>query len=332
MNNFIRSSVVAAAAFAVAGSTGSQVTAESFVLAHAMPTTHVLEPASQRFISELGARNGPEVEYHPAGALGDWTSLFEQVSEGAIPMSVTWGVSEVDKRLDLAFLSFVAEDWESGRQLFGPGGSMIGVYNGILADNGMQLLGTVPSGFGSIAIRKGIDAEPVNFPEDGAGIKMRVPGLPIAVERFNAWGFSPVPMPFDELHTALQLGTIDARSFGPPAEIIQMKDVIGTYILTRDYFEFAYWLANKEWWDGLAPADREAIQASVDEAVTWAWDNAEEQETRLLEEIEAAGIKVIELTDEQRQVAKSILLETEWRWADDALGKDLIAQVRAATQ
>ncbi|WP_028301389.1 TRAP transporter large permease subunit [Oceanospirillum beijerinckii] len=62
------------------------------------------------------------------------------------------------------------------------------------------------TGFGSVAIRKGVGEVPTNFPEDAKGIKMRVPPVPIGIERFKNWGFTAVPMPFAELYTALQLG------------------------------------------------------------------------------------------------------------------------------
>ena len=80
------------------------------------------------------------------------------------------------------------------------------------------MLGIIPSGFASIATRKGVNSVPVNFPSDGKGLKIRVPNVPIAVQRFETWGFSPLPISYSELHIALQLGSVDARSFAPPAE------------------------------------------------------------------------------------------------------------------
>lgn len=49
---------------------------ERFTLAHALPTEHIFHPTSEKFMEALG--EGYEVEYHPGGDLGDWTSLFEQ--------------------------------------------------------------------------------------------------------------------------------------------------------------------------------------------------------------------------------------------------------------
>ncbi|MCY4363210.1 MAG: TRAP transporter substrate-binding protein DctP [Gammaproteobacteria bacterium] len=303
---------------------------DKFILAHGMPATHIFEPASQIFMASLKALDGPQAEYHPSGTLGDWVLIFEQVALGAIPMSLTFSASDIDPRLNLAYLAYIVVDWESAYQLFGPEGMLIDIYDGILADNGVVMLGIIPSGFASIATRKGVNSVPVNFPSDGKGLKIRVPNVPIAVQRFETWGFSPLPISYSELHIALQLGSVDARSFAPPAEILQMKDVIGSYILTRDYFEFAFWTANRKWWDGLDEQDRQRIQTAVNDSVAWSWENAKKIELRQLQEIKAAGITVVELTDDQLDTAKSLLMESEWNWVEKKVGSDLLNSVRAA--
>ena len=168
------------------------------------------------------------------------------------------------------------------------------------------------------------------FPGDAQGIKIRVPPIPIGIKRFEIWGFSPVPIPFAELYTALQLGTVDARSFGPPVEIWQMRDVLETYIWTRDYFEHALWLANKDWWNGLSAQEQKWTQAAVDHATKWAWAEAEQIGQGFIQKIKDYGIEVIELTPEERATAKKLLYEQEWPWMEKRIGTVLVGKVRAA--
>jgi TRAP-type C4-dicarboxylate transport system substrate-binding protein len=245
-------------------------------------------------------------------------------------MTMTWGASEIDPRLDLSFLAYVVDNWKDAEKLFGPGGPMVDVNNDIFKDNNVVLLGVIPTDFGSVAIRKGIGRVPVNFPEDCKGIKVRVPPIPIGIQRFETWGFSPVPMPFAELYTALQLGTVDARAFGPPVEIWQMRDVIETYILTRDYFEIAFWLANKKWWEKLSKDEQNAIRTAAEDATKWSWQEAQRAGQGYIDKVKEYGIKVVELTPAQLKKAKDMLYEKEWPWAEKKLGKDLVDKVRAA--
>ena len=325
-----------AAAFAVAvmslPAAGPALAQTKFILAHPMTTDHINHTTAQDFIVKLKELSGGklEVEYHPGGDLGDWVVQFEQVMQGALPMSMTWLASDFDKRFDIAYLAYVVDNWADGTRIYGPGGPMIKVYDDLLDPVDVKLLGTLPTDFGSIAIRKGVGKRPSMFPGDAKGIKIRVPPLAIGVKRFEAWGFSPVPIPFSELYTALQLGTVDARSFGPPVEIWQMRDVLEAYILTRDYFEHAFWIVNKGWWNKLSGDEQKWIQAAADHASAKAWRDAESIGESFIQKVKDYGIEVIELTPEQRTAAKKLVYEQEWPWMEEQVGKELMDKIKAA--
>lgn len=331
MLKFSRAKATAAAAafgFMAMSPVASQAD-ENFILAHAMNTDHVFHSLSERFLGEIDG-SGLNVAYHPGGDLGDWTSLFEQSMQGVVPMSLTWGASEFDARLDLAYLGYVVSNWEEARALYGPGSAMLDVYNSILHELDVHAVGIIPTDFGSVVIRKGVGALPVNLPADGNGLKIRVPGLPVAVERFNNFGFSAVPIPLAEVYTALQLGTVDARSFSTAVETYQMRDVLEANILTNDYFETAFWLVNKSWWDGLETADRETLQGAIDSTIAFSWGEAEAKSNEFLEKSRAAGVNVVDLSEEQLQALKDITYAEEWPAMEAVLGAEVMAQVRAA--
>ncbi|KLN58944.1 C4-dicarboxylate ABC transporter substrate-binding protein [Kiloniella spongiae] len=304
--------------------------ANEFTVAHSMTTDHIFHNTSQWLEEELEKRGSTlKMNYHPAGDLGDWTSLFEQNIQGVIPMVMGWPDSAFDPRLDLAYLAYVVDDWETATKVYGPAGKMLNVYTDILAQQGLIVLGTIPTGFGSVAIRKGAGKLPVNFPEDAKGIKVRVPGLKIAEMRFNAFGFSAVPIPFSELYTALQLGTVDGRTFGPPVEIWQMRDVLEAYILTRDFFEHAFLTVNKDWWDDLGSEEQKILREASDAALARAWKEAEALGDNFLEKVRGHGIQVVELTPEQLNKAKEIVYETEWPFMESIVGSEIMDEMRA---
>jgi TRAP-type C4-dicarboxylate transport system substrate-binding protein len=302
--------------------------AENFIFAHAMNTDHVFHAISERFMGELGDMSGVEIEYHPGGDLGDWTSLFEQSMQGVVPMTLTWASSDFDSRLDLIYLGYIVSNWDDAEQLYGPGAGMLDVYNDMLADLGLHALGIIPTDFGSVVIRKGVGELPMNFPADPDGMKIRVPGLAIAVDRFNSFGFAAVPIPLSEVHTALQLGTVDARSFSTAVETYTLRDVLEANILTNDYFEVAFWLVNKEWWDGLPDDVRAALQAAADNTIGWSWTEAKSKSDEFLQKARDAGINVVELSDEQMSAAKQIVYENEWPAMEAVVGKDIMDKIR----
>ncbi len=302
---------------------------DSFILAQSYPTDHIFHSSSEKFMEALKEQGSSmKVEYHPGGDLGDWASQFEQTMQGAIPMTISFGASEFDRRLDLSWLGYVVDDWKSAREAYGPGGPMLGVYNKILEDLDLVALGMIPTGFGSIAIRKGVGKIPTNFPEDAKGIKMRVVPSPLGVNRFKTWGFSAVPMPYGELYTGLQLGAVDGRSFGPAVEIWQMRDVLETYVLTQDYFEHAFWLVNKDWWEDLPKAEQAKMRAAADKALEWTWAEAESIDSGYLAKVKEAGINVVELTDAELKKAKELLYKSEWSSMEKIVGPELMATVK----
>ncbi|WP_051559934.1 TRAP transporter substrate-binding protein DctP [Marinobacterium jannaschii] len=324
-------SLISACALAatLSSTTLSTASADDFILAHAYPSDHIFHQTSSIFTEELAKQgSGLEISYHPGGDLGDWTSLFEQSMEGVIPMTLTFGASEFDGRLDLTWLGYVVDNWEDARKVYGPNGKMQGVYNQILDDLDLKALGTIPTGFGSVAMRKGETKTPSDFPFEAKGVKMRVPPVPIAIERFNNWGFSAVPMPFSELYTSLQLGTVDGRAFGPSVEIWQMRDVLESYILTRDYFEHAFWLVNKSWFEDLSAEEQQKLTAAADATLNRIWDEAQSIDDGFLAKVRDAGINVVELTPEELAKAKKTLYANEWPFMEKQVGPEIMDQLR----
>ena len=317
-----------AAAISAGAATVPATAAEKFIFAHPMNVDHVFHAISERYMAALADNEGVELEYHPGGDLGDWTSLFEQAMQGVVPMTLTWASSDFDKRLDLIYLGYIVSNWEEAKKLYGPGAGMLDVYNDMLHDLGIHAVGIIPTDFGSVVIRKGVGALPMSFPDEPAGMKIRVPGLSIAVDRFNAFGFAAVPIPLAEVHTALQLGTVDARSFSTAVETYTLRDVLEANILTNDYFEVAFWLVNKTWWDGLDDGVRDALQAAADDSIAWSWEEAERKSDEFLQKARDAGINVVELSDEQMSAAKRIVYENEWPAMESVVGKDIMDRIR----
>lgn len=302
---------------------------DDFILAHAYPADHIFNLASTTFIDELKQNQSAlNVSYHPGGDLGDWASIFEQSMEGVVPMTMSFGASEFEPKLDLSWLGYVVDNWDDARKVYGPDGQMIEVYNEILDRLDLRLLGTIPTGFGSVAIRKGVGKNPTGFPLDAKGIKMRVPPVPIAIERFKNWGFTAVPMPYSELYTALQLGTVDGRSFGPSVEIWQMRDVLESYIMTKDYFEHAFWVVNKSWFDDQSKAEQEKILAAVNVTMTKVWDQAQAIDEKFLQDVKGAGINVVELNAEELASAKATIYSKEWPFMEKIVGKDIMDMMK----
>ncbi len=320
-----------ALAVGVSGVIAPATQAQEIILGHVMDTQHIFHHVSEQFSERLGELSGGtmSVDYHPGGDLGDWTSIVEQVAQGAVHMTMSWNHSELDPRWDVSILGYIANDWETGKAVYGPDSVMAGVYNGIMNDLGMELLGIIPTDFTGFVVREGVDV-PVNFPEDSEGFKMRVPGQPMAIERYKATGFSAVPMAFSEVHTALQTGAIDGRAYSPPSEVLLFKDVLSAYVFTRENFEHTFWNVNKAWFDGLTEEQQGWVKTAANEAVAWSWENAESESPKWFEQIKEAGIEVVELTPEQLANYRETIVAVEYPYMEGIIGAEVMAEIKKA--
>jgi len=309
------------------------VAARDPILAHIFDRDHIFHKVSDRFMKRLDELSDGnfDVQYHPGGDLGGWTDITEQVAHGQIQMTMTWNHSELDRRWDVAALGFIADDWDAARAVYGTGSPLEDVYGDIVNKLDMELLGIIPIGFRGFIVREGVEP-PTNFPEDTKGFKVRVPGWELAIQRYQAIGASPVPMPFEEVHTALQTGAIDGRAYSPLHEVLLFADVIDAFVYTREDFEHTFWLVNKEWMNSLTSEQREWVRTAAKEAVDWSWQVAEDEEAEWLERIEEQGVDVITLSPEERKQYRELVVNAERAYIEDIIGSDLLARIEEAAR
>lgn len=77
---------------------------------------------------------------------------------------------------------------------------------------GLKILMVMDAGgFRSIETR----TRKVHTPKDLTGLKLRVANTPIELATFRRWGANPVPLPYDQVFTAVQQGTVDGEVLQP---------------------------------------------------------------------------------------------------------------------
>lgn len=310
---------------------GNAFAKTTIIMAHALPTDHIFHKISMRFKDRLKelSNDAFEIQYHPGGSLGDWTSQVDQAMAGAIHINLGWALSELDPRLDVAQLGFIANDWDTAKEIYGNGGILDSVYKEIYTNLGLTNLGTIPTGFTGFVVRKGLEA-PVNVPEGVNGFKMRVPPFPMGIARYKALGFSVVPMAFAEVHTALQTGAIDGRAYSPTSEVMMFRDTLESYVYTKEHFEQTFFFANTAWLRSLPEQQQKWISQAAEEAVAWSWEASHQDSLDWLETIRKSGLKVVELTPEQHKKYSEIVLATEIPIADKLLGKEKMDEILKA--
>ena len=169
----------------------------------------------------------------------------------------------------------------------------------------------------------------IHLPADIAGQKIRTTASTLVMKTVEAWGATAINVSWGETYSALQQGTVDGMINGLSSwfggafgEVCKYGTVVNSYINNNVP------LVNKAWYNSLTPE----LQGIFDEGMAWLVSEMRSQYVELskdyLAQIDAQGMKVISLTDEERQVwvdASAPVVESQ---ADNAGGIDYVNEVQ----
>jgi TRAP-type C4-dicarboxylate transport system substrate-binding protein len=97
---------------------------------------------------------------------------------------------------------------------------------------------------------------------------MRLMEVPLHMDTYKALGASPLPLPFGELYTALQLKTVDGNENAPATLYSERFYEVQKYVSLLPVFSNgAILLMSQATWNKLSPQQREIIVSSVPEAL-----------------------------------------------------------------
>ncbi|KQU82058.1 ABC transporter substrate-binding protein [Ensifer sp. Root31] len=229
-----------------------------------------------------------EVKLFPGGVLGGDVQTVSALQGGVIEMTVlNAGILASNVKqfgaVDLPFLFNNGE--EADKVMDGPFGTGLA---DLLPDTGLVGLGYWE--------------HPVTKIEDIKGLKIRTIQSPIPIELFNNLGANAVPLPYTELYTALETGTVDGQE-NPAANILNAKfyEVQKYMTVTRHQYNPQIVLISKKFWDGLNDEEKVVLQTSATEARDYQRQVSREFDAKAIADIKATGMEVSELSPEETQ-------------------------------
>lgn len=269
---------------------------------------------SERLRALLAERSNGRIQvqnFH-AGQLGAERDMYDSMQIGAIEMGRSGSliISVAAPQYAALDMPYVFRSQQHLRNvLAGPIGQSM--HQEILARRGVRVLGIVNRGPRHLTTRN----RAVNTPADLAGLKLRVPEIPVYVAAWRALGASPTPMAFPEVFTALQQGTIDGQE-NPLGTIHgnSFHEVQRFLVLTSHVRGNGWMIASERFWRSLTEADRQLLQQAVNDAAVHADQQIARQEDELLTTLQQRGMNVIR--PDIRPFAETVLREVPPRFAD----------------
>ncbi|PDT82556.1 TRAP transporter substrate-binding protein [Sinorhizobium sp. BJ1] len=283
-----------------AGPAAAEIREHQLKFASANNKGHPQVTGMEKFAELVNEKSGGkiEVKLFPGGTLGGDVQTVSALQGGVVEMTVlNAGILANNVKqfgvVDLPFLFNSGE--EADKVMDGPFGQSL---LKLLPDTGLVGLGYWELGFRNLTNNR----HPVTKLDDIKGLKIRTIQSPIPLELFNTLGANAVPLPYTELYTALETGTVDGQE-NPAANILNAKfyEVQKYMTLTRHQYNPQIVLVSKKFWDGLNDEEKAVLQSAATEARDFQRKVSREQDAKAIEEIKKTGMEISELSPEETQ-------------------------------
>ncbi len=286
---------------------------------------HSSSRAMEIFQEKLAERTDGELtaQLFPNMQLGGAGENVDQVASGAI-MGTWIGVSYLSRtvpELEALSLPFAFDNREDAFALID--GEIGELLDEKLAEAGFTALGYMELGFRHVTN----DVRPLESLEDFQDLKIRLQPNQTHLDTFRAIGANPVSMDINEVYGALQQGVLDGQE--NPYSIISTKrlDEVQQHLSdTGHFYDYIVVVANRDKFESLSEQERQAVQAAMDEAVTWQRQTAAEEDEAARETLIERGMEFTPISDETR----SALREASQGVVDDLrdkIGADIVDRV-----
>lgn len=249
--------------------------------------------ALEKLISEKS--NGRlTMQFYPSAQLGDKVATFEGLQNATIEMTEC-AVTDLSAFNPIWSVFSLPYLWDSGEQaiktIMDPA-----VENVLKADaeaNGFKIIAWTDLGSRSFVNTK----RPINTPADLQGLKMRVMEDAVLADSVTAMGAIATPLPFSEVYTGMQQGTLDGADYQIPNVLAAAWQEICKYMSLTEHFTIPdVVFVSKAWYDNLSPEEQKAITeagaAFTQQWNTEIWPNAINSSRAKLEE---AGMQINEV-------------------------------------
>lgn len=164
---------------------------------------------------------------------------------------------------------------------------------------GTKVLGTYDIGFYAFLN----SSHPIEKPEDFEGLTIRTPESSMYMDLVETMGGNPTPITHSEVYTALQQGTIDGVTTTLPLMLDSQFHEVGEYITVTAHSFVPYVLTmNGDFYNSLPEDLQVAVEEAAQEMVEFSRDFVSQKEVETVEDLEANGIEVHELTEEEFKI------------------------------
>lgn len=299
----------------------------TFKFGHAAASTHLFQTGLEMFAKKVADKTGGKVEIQVFGdrQLGDDKQLLEGLQlgtiDGALVSAPVLPLVIGASAFDALQLPFVVDTYEQ-------------MSAALSSETGQKILDTLGAknirGFGFIEAgqRHFLAKKEVAKVADFAGLKTRIVPIPLHKATWEAVGVNPIGLPYGEVYSALETGTIDAVEINLSS--VQSESLYQNakhVTLTGHYFWPGVIMMGSAKFDALPDDIKTAMIEAGHEVIAEHYAYAAKQEADTTEFLKGQGVEIIKLSDLDEMRKRTQPVVETWI-GKDPLIKAFVDEVR----
>jgi tripartite ATP-independent transporter DctP family solute receptor len=296
-------------------------------IAHPNVPDHPMGQAFSYFEKLIEERSNGEftVDVYHSSQFGNFDSVVQGLQTGMLQMgsASTPNLAPFSNDFLIFDMPFLFPSYEAADLITdGPIGRTAAQA---LADTGIIGLGYIDIGFRHIFNNQ----RPVETISDAEGLKIRSTPSSAHIATLESLGMNPTPISWNEVYTALQQKTVDGIDIDLNLAWFNNFHEVNQYLtLVRSLYSPHLVMISQRFYESLRPSEQIMVTEAFTEMKLYEREMIRQNEEMILEEMEKAGVNIVELSDEER-ANWALATEGVYDQFEDEVGSALIERARA---
>lgn len=245
-----------------------------------------------------------EMQLYPDSQLGNIIDITEAMTMGTIEAAIApaGALESFEPRFVIYAVSSIFNSVEETRKFLNNDDLIKSINDEYRKKTGIVSLSMYDGGFRWIWTSK----KPIRSLEDMRGLKIRTPpGVPLLSDIFKAMGADPVPLPWNDIYTAMQTSIVEG--FDSPAEAVIGAKLteVSKYAMTSTYlYSFSNFFITEKALNMMTPYEKEIFlnaEKTMAEKARALFDTTQNEYKKALK---STDVVVTELSDAEKMRIK----------------------------
>lgn len=254
-----------------------------------------------------------DFQIYPSDQLGGYHDVNVEAINGTVEMIIGGLSTNLDPRGSIAYTPYLCTSLSKVDYYYGEDSYIYGLVTDIADGMGLKFLGFDISGMEGLSIRGTLPDAPLDPASDKKGLQIRTTGSPMMQALMTSLGYVPITVAWNEVYSATQSGMINGfLGANAGSAYNQFRDVIDYYLPISFAVDANRIVLSGKFWDTLTPEQQESFTVHAKEIFEESIDQTMAEQQDYFDKLEAAGVTVYEMTDEDYEALAAVARENCW--------------------